>query len=126
VRRLLKITAILVIGILTARPVLSSLACTVRMVASCAPHCPMEMSAMGAECPMSGMIGTPQNCCSLNVVVAVLPRAAQPKTKAALLSLVPAALGAASVSAQPFTTPVSSSPRASSPPRYVVNRVFRI
>jgi hypothetical protein len=124
--RLLKITALLVIGILTARPVLSSLNCAVRMVDSCKPGCPMATNRLAANCPMSGVLGASGDCCAANRIEAVLPKAghqknvvAHPSPAAGFASALPAA-GIA------LPSPVSVDFRALSHPRYIVNRVFRI
>ncbi|HTW81149.1 MAG TPA: hypothetical protein VME23_16490 [Terracidiphilus sp.] len=84
---------------------------------------------MASDCPMMGMTaaqGCMQNCCSRNVIEAVLSRASSNKAKAA--SSAPLAV--------PTSTTVAADParlvvvlrcvRADSPPRYIVNRVFRI
>lgn len=123
--RQLKFTALLIIGILAARPVLSNLYCAVRMITSCAQKCPMGAVA-AAECPMTRMVGASPNCCAYNSFEAVLRRAAHEKTKVEPLSFAAVQAEAATSDVGLSISAVAVFPRTSSPPRYVVNRVFRI
>jgi hypothetical protein len=128
-KHLLKTAVLLVVGLLAAQPVLSSLDCAAGMAAACVPGCPMAMSSMSSDCPMKGMSaaeGCPQSCCTQNSLNAVLPQAAPDKSKAtihisaATLASVYAAAGLEK------PTAVSLEGRADTPPRYILNRVFRI
>ncbi|HUB51477.1 MAG TPA: hypothetical protein VL986_04990 [Terracidiphilus sp.] len=128
-KRLLQIAAVLVIGLMAAQPVLSSLDCAARMASSCAPGCPMAMSVMAPDCAMTGMSATQdctQNCCSRNSVEAMLLQVSTGKARTA--SSIPAAILATTTSAPVVAIPAEAAldVRSSSPPRYIVNRVFRI
>lgn len=128
-KHLLKSAVLLVVGLLAAQPVLSSLSCAAGMAPACAPGCPMATSGMASNCPMTGMSaaeGCAQNCCTQNSVDAVLPRIARDHSKVG--ALVPVAAFAGPIAAAGLEKPaaVSFDFRADSPPRYIVNRVFRI
>lgn len=128
-KHLLKTAVLVVIGLLAAQPVLSSLSCAAGMAAACVPGCPMAMSGMTPDCPMKGMSaaeGCPQSCCTQNTFNAVLPKAARNKS---IVSIhVPAATLASVYAAAGLEKPAVASleARADTPPRYILNRVFRI
>jgi hypothetical protein len=132
-KRLLPLAALLVICLLAGQPVLSSLACVDGMAVPCVPSCPMAMgemaTGMAPDCPMEGMTAAescPQTCCANHVLEAVLQQA--PPDKARLAHLGPSYgfvnATAASEPSSPVTAPFEL--RSSSPPRYILNRVFRI
>ena len=128
-KRLLQFAAIVVIGLMAAQPVLSSLTCVARMASSCAPGCPMGMSGMSPDCPMKDMSanqGCARNCCSNSAVMATLPQVSPVKAK--VVVAVPMAILTSVAIAPAAASPVagSSGVRSSSPPRYIANRVFRI
>jgi hypothetical protein len=128
-KHLLKSAVLLVIGLLAAQPVLSSLNCAAGLAAACAPGCSMAMSSMAPDCPMSGMSATegcPQNCCTQNSVNAVLPKAATDKSKVTIHVPV-AALASVDAAAGPEKPAAESlDARIDTPPLYILNRVFRI
>jgi hypothetical protein len=128
-KHLLKTAVLLVVGLLVAQPVLSSLSCAAGMAAACVPGCPMAMSGMAPDCPMKGMSaaeGCPQGCCTQKTVNAVLPKSARNKSKVSVH--VPVATLASVYAAAGLERPaaVSHEARANTPPRYILNRVFRI
>lgn len=128
-KQLLKNVVLLVIGLLAAQPVLSSLNCVAGMVPACAPGCPMAMSIMAPDCPMSGMSaaeGCSQSCCTQNAINAVLPRTAPEKSK--VLAHSPVALITSVYAAAGFErqAAVSLDVSAETPPRHILHRVFRI
>jgi hypothetical protein len=133
-KNLLKTTVLLIAGLLAAQPVLSSLSCVAGMAPACAPDCPMAMSSMAPDCPMNGMgatgmtadQGCQRNCCTRNAFDAVLPRIGRDKSQVAIH--VPVAAFAVTFAAAQPERPATDSfdPLADSPPRYIMNRVFRI
>jgi hypothetical protein len=128
-KHLLKTAGLLIIGLLAAQPVLSSLSCAAGLAAACARGCPMAMSSMAPDCPMSGMSDSEscaQNCCPQNTINAVLPRAARDKSKVTIH--IPVAAFAGAFASARFENPALGSldPRADSPPIYILNQVFRI
>ena len=127
-KRQVQIFATLLIGLLTAGPALAAVACTLnRMVR--ATSCPMGLAGMSVDCPMSHILEATdcwQHCCNrtLPQAVAIPGFPAKPR----LLAITP---GVALLTAPPATE-TDSSPRstplrvATSPPRYILLRVFRI
>jgi hypothetical protein len=128
-KHLFKNVVLLVISLLAAQPVLSSLNCVAGMVSACAPGCPMAMSNMAPDCPMTGLSaakGCQQNCCTQNAINAVLPRTAPEKSKASIhvqVALIASVYAASGLEKQ---AAASLDARADSPPQYILNRVFRI
>jgi hypothetical protein len=128
-KHLLKIAVVLIVGLLVAQPVLSSLSCAAGSAAACVPGCPMAMSSMAPDCSVKGMSaaeGCPQSCCTQNTLTAVLPKAATDKSRITIS--IPVAAFASSVASTGIEKPaaVSLEARADTPPRYILNRVFRI
>jgi hypothetical protein len=128
-----KTVLLVVIGLLAAQPVLSSLSCAAGM-AACIPACPMAMSGMVPDCPMPGTMvagmsaaeGCPQNCCTQNAVNAVLPKSAPDKSKVSIANQVAAltSIYAAPGIEKPAVELLEA--RADTMPRYILNHVFRI
>jgi hypothetical protein len=120
--------ATLLIGLLTAGPALAAAACTLNSMAM-ATSCPREMAGLSADCPMSHVLEATdcrQDCCNrtLPQAVAIPGFPAKPRFLAvtpdvALLTALPAA----ETDSSPQSTPLRV---ASSPPRYILLRVFRI
>ena len=128
-KHLLKTSALLVVALLAAQPVLASVSCVAGMAPACTPDCPMAMTSMAPDCPMTGMTasgGCPQNCCTRNAVEAVLPQAVPDKFKVTFH--IPVAVFSSAAAAAGLENPAAASlqPRADSPPRYILNRVLRI
>ena len=127
-KRLLQVAATGVIAVLALQPAPVGLACTLQMPAS-GTACPMGMTEMTPDCPMAQQMadaGCMQQCCNHG-----LPRIAAP----ALTLVKPRSGGAAAVMARipvvpetALATPSLSWQTADSgpPPRYLLNRVFRI
>jgi hypothetical protein len=128
-KHLPKTAVLLVVGLLAAQPVLSSLGCAAGMAAACVPGCPMAMSSMAPDCPMKGMSaaeGCPQSCCTQDTVNAVLPKASTDKSKVTIHIPVATFASAYAVAGLEKPAAVSLEARADTPPRYILNRVFRI
>jgi hypothetical protein len=126
---LLKNVVLLLIGLLAAQPVLSSLNCVAGLVPACVQVCPMAMGSMAPNCPMQGMTGSTgeqQNCCAHNSLEAMLPQSVIAHAKVAV-HIPSAELVVAPIVATPAgPVVVSFSARASAPPRYILNQTFRI
>jgi hypothetical protein len=133
-RHLLKTSVLLVIGLLAAQPVLSSLNCAAGLAPACVPGCLMAMVSMAPDCAMTGMSATGmtaaedclQSCCAQNTFAAILPQAAPDKSKVTILVPVAAFAGTLATTGLEKPTAQSLDPHPDSPPRYIVNRVFRI
>jgi hypothetical protein len=130
-KRLLKFVAAFAIAVLVAQPALASLPCTFGPSVTCAADCPMAMSGMGKDCPMTGSNSVaaadcPQNCCSHRVAQALAPLAEVQKLRLIALS---AFLWSPAAAFQPDPAFAQQQPlrfRADPPPRYILNQVFRI
>jgi hypothetical protein len=133
-KHLLKTAVLLVIGFLAAQPVLSSLSCAAGLAVACTPSCQMATSNMAPDCPMTGTSATgmsasggcPQNCCTQNSLNALLPQPAPDKSK--VTTPLPVAILARvyAVAGREKPAAISLEGRADTPPRYILNRVFRI
>jgi hypothetical protein len=124
---LLKNVVLLVIGLLAAQPVLSSLNCAAWMARTCAPGCPMAMTSMGPDCPMLSITdaeGCSQKCCTQ--VEALLPRTSADKSKTTIQVPVAALAGVLQADRLEIPAVEAGDRRADSPPLYILNRVFRI
>ena len=127
--RTTQFAATLAIALLTVQPVLASLPCDANPASACVPGCRMNMSSMGADCPMAGLImdaSCGQNCCAQAGLQTLAPAVAAEKLRIAVV-------------AGPLVLHVAQAPanrvagieridqvRGDSPPRYIVNQVFRI
>jgi hypothetical protein len=128
-KHLLKTAVLLIIGLLAAQPVLSSLSCAAGLAAACVPGCPMAMSNMAPDCPMTGMSaaeGCPQNCCTQSTLNAVLPQTAPDKFKVSIHIPIATFASVSAAAGLEKRSAVSLDARADTPPRYILNRVFRI
>jgi len=126
-KHLLKNVVLLVIGLLAAQPVLSSLNCAAWMAHTCAPGCPMTMTSMGPDCPMAGFTdaeGCSQKCCTQ--VEALLPRTSTDKSTATIQVHVAAYADVVQADRLEIPAVDSADRSADSPPLYILNRVFRI
>ena len=128
-KRMAQFAAILAIAFLMAQPAFASPACTFESAAGCVVDCPMDMQGMGPDCPMTGPIvsfGCPTDCCSHAAVQAMESIVAPEKLRVGAQQAV-----ASDASEAPIAAPVADRPsglaiRGSSPPRYLMNQVFRI
>lgn len=128
-KHLLKTVVLLVIALLAAQPVLSSLNCAAGAAPACVPGCPMAMGSMGPNCSMSGIsaaAGCQQDCCTRHAADAVLLPASRDKSKITLHTPVAAFASTFAEAGQDNPIADSFDPRADSPPRYIMNSVFRI
>lgn len=121
--------AVLVIVLLAVTPAFTGLPCVVATRTACAPGCPMAMNGICSDCPMSRQMGASQcpcNCCSQTLpetfTLSASPQKLHPGALASPLVIgvtIPAAI-------RTFAAPAAVEGRASPPPLYLVNRVFRI
>jgi hypothetical protein len=128
-KRLTQLATVAVIALLVVTPALASLPCTSGLRAACAGDCPMMMNGMGTDCPMAGREtagGCSPNCCaaaaSQVAVFAVTPK----KLKLASGVSTPVVIGEAVAQEQSAAIDSQTETRATSPPHYLLNRVFRI
>jgi hypothetical protein len=121
-KRTLQLVAVLVMGLLAGAPVLAGVRC-VMSAAGMASACPMDMSNMGSDCPMPRMdvLACVSDCCAQQAPAVTAKQLVAEKASPA--------------TAMPLPTPAVKVvwagvllrvPETSSPPVYVLNRVFRI
>ncbi len=127
-KRLAQFAAALVIGLLAGQPVAEALGCSRHMCAM-PSACPMEMSVMPPDCPMAKPMPSVEcfpSCCghALPQPASVNSAPMEPvKVQAVLLPaaiLTEPSVETAAAVVQPV--PIVSS----SPPRFLLNRAFRI
>jgi hypothetical protein len=127
-KRLIQFAAVLTIALMAGSPVAEALACSTLMGEGTAA-CPMGMSEMGPDCPMAQQMagdGCAQECCNhalplmpTPLLIPVKPRIASPSQFIALILASPDAEQSAIAKSK-------GPPPSISPPRYILNRVFRI
>jgi hypothetical protein len=126
-KRQFQLFALLLTALLAGGPSLAAAACALNNLAMGA-DCPMGMAEMGADCPMAQDLTTAdcsQDCCnraqSQAVVIPGIP--VRPKLLVATLHFALLAelprVETASIESEPLRV-------SSSPPRYILLRVFRI
>ena len=127
-KRLAQFAALFVMAFLMGQPVAEALQCSRHTCATPSP-CPMEMSDMSADCPMAQPMPTvdcfPSCCGHANPQSAVLSATPAEPVKAQS-AILPAAILSDSrlelIASAAHAVPVTSN----SPPRFILNRVFRI
>lgn len=124
-KRFFQFVSILAIGLLMGPAGFEAVLCG--SVGQSTP-CPMAIHDMGPDCPMAGptaSLNFPQNCCAQRCLPQVLPWARPVKPKVAILqtAIMPLVLLVASP-VRVLAKPIDAS--ASSPPRFILYRVFRI
>lgn len=127
-KRFIQFAAVLTIALMAGSPVAEALACSTLMGEGTGA-CTMGMSEMGTDCPMAQPMaagGCAQECCNhalplvpAPLLIPVKPRIASPSQFIALILASPDAEQAA------IAKSTGPSP-STSPPRYILNRVFRI
>jgi hypothetical protein len=128
-KRIAQFVAVLGIALVAVQPVLASLPCVVSSGGVCISGCPMATIEMGPDCSMQGPMAEsscPQNCCDHNAFQATAPLAVHDKSRLSAPSTALALTMALAVTAPAAHTQVNHGPRADSPPRYILNQVFRI
>lgn len=120
-RRLLQAVAVAVAGLLVVQPALAAFACTTPS------HCAMSVSEMGPECLMARSLAAgdcSSDCCEHKLPVASQnwTTLAKPRTQGVHYISIAAAPDTESAFATPRPEPLP----LSSPPLYVLHRVFRI
>lgn len=127
--QLTKIVSVVVVGLLAVAPVLAGLPCAASVHPACAAEGPMAMSGMGADCPMAGQMaagGCPQDCCASAIAQAVTLVAAPERLRLVAAASPPVVAAEVAVHGRAPTVFAETEARASSPPPYLLNRVFRI
>jgi len=90
------------------------------------PNCPMNHPAAGSASRGMASSDCPQNCCGHAFAQAMAPGATSDKLKLIAAAAALAQPGLISF-ADPLLRPLANlEPQFSSPPRYVLNQVFRI
>jgi hypothetical protein len=128
--RITQFAAAFALAFLMAQPVLASLPCEANHASPCASGCPMAMSEMGADCPMASQhmmdAGCLQTCCARAGLQTFAPAVGAGKLRAGVAA-VPLAQLVTVLPANRITGfGRASEVRGESPPRYIVNQVFRI
>ena len=124
-KRGLQFVAVLIVSFLAGAPVLAGLACAAQPVAG--SDCPMDMSNMANDCPMShaSVRECPLDCCARSQSVVVAQDVVFLKQRHVVEPL--AVPGGVADGARRELAVADLSVRAmSSPPVYILNRVFRI
>jgi len=127
-KRAFTIAGFLLVVLLGAGPASAALGCVLSNSAM-GPSCPMGMAAMDADCPMSharASVACSQDCCNRTAPVAIVLNGipVKPKFVAAVLPMTGLTLPTATEgNSRSVALP---SYAVSSPPRYILLRVFRI
>lgn len=126
-KRAIQIFAVTLISLLAAGPAWAAVSCALGNTAMGA-SCPMGMPQMGADCPMAqdlAMTYCSQDCCngtmSQAIVFPGIPAQSKIATTAPGVLSLNARRTGASADHEPFSLAVTTSP-----PRYLLLRVFRI
>jgi hypothetical protein len=129
-KKYLQLVAVLAIALLTAEPALAGLTCSMGTASAlpCAPHCPMAKHRMGMNCqmPRASRMGCMQECCRFGWPEATVKSAQGNKPKAAVSAISIANRVATEGPITAYAAPSPSDLVASSPPRHILFRVFRI
>jgi len=128
-KRIAQFAAVLAIALFVAQPALAGSICIFGQSATCVTGCPMAMDNMGPDCPMaSGMVasGCSMDCCPGAAMQASEPLAAANKWRTAVQTLALADASEISAANPVAVGPISVKFRGVSPPRYILNQVFRI
>lgn len=128
-KRFAQLVAVLAIALFAIQPALAGMSCMPNQSAACVPGCPMAMDSMGADCPVAGQAMASEclpNCCTHGVSPAIAPLVPSERLRLAmfLISAARPDAGQSAKTAASFFAPIES--RAVSPPRYILNQVFRI
>jgi hypothetical protein len=123
-KRLVQFAAVALVGLVGAQPALAGLLC-----AAPAAACPMAMTDMGPDCPMSGAMAAAE--CPLTAYLHAIPQSVASVAATGRPKAEPpaSAHGAAPVMPLAHRTLVAlnaTAAEASSPPLYILHRVFRI
>lgn len=126
-KRIIQFVAVMVIAVLALSPAAEGLACLTHM-AGRASACPMGMGELGPDCQMARDVATgcDTDCCNHPAPPIAAAWAATTKPKGvAAVALTALVVNAPAVAAVPAVKAMEPAMEAS-PPRYVLNRVFRI
>jgi len=128
-KRVVQFAALVTIALMAGSPLAEGLVCSILMDADRAA-CPMEMGEMGPRCPMADLVAADKcapECCNLTLpkLFAEMVTPAKPNSgslHAAAAEPIPDTAAARNRTAAWFFETAATS----SPPRYILNRVFRI
>jgi len=126
-KRAFQIAGILLIILLGAGPASAAVGCVLGN-STMVPSCPIAMIGMDADCPMSHVLAASdcsQDCCNRTAPIALVVNAVSVKPKLSAARQIGALTGSSApeVNFRPEALPGFA---ASSRPRYIVLRVFRI
>jgi len=126
-KRVIQIFAVMLIWLLSAGPAWAALSCALGNTAIGA-SCPMGMARMDADCPMSHAMAMDcsQDCCNRTLPQTIVVPGVPARSK--ILATTPGSFSLPAVETieTSANTELVSLETASSPPRYLVLRVFRI
>lgn len=130
-KKVLQIVVVALVAVLTAQPAIAGLTCGMRVspVAAGASACGMEMSEMGAHCPMPHHgtdTGCLQDCCRNGLPQAVVRSALKAKPKAARAKFLQPAPSPLATGSAIFAAPPREEIAAAGPARHILLQVFRI
>lgn len=125
-KRVFQFAAMVVVLLLAAQPALAGVACATGGMARAA--CPMGMSEMGSDCPMAYGLAADctRDCCDRTTTKAVVLPAAPIKPRTLVASAVVSTAVEPPISAVLRADWLAPMAVSSSPPHYLLNRVFRI
>jgi hypothetical protein len=127
-RRAFQFAAAILALSLAVQP-LATAACGMASPASCPLGMSMGMSQMSPDCPMAQQMGDTvcmQDCCNHAVPRTAAPAVAPAKRRVGTVIAVTATAVAAPATPRPRPAIGSPAPVSSSPPHYILYRVFRI
>jgi len=127
-KRAIQLAAVLLIALMAGQPVLAAANCEMDMSGSPA-SCPMGMSTMGADCPMAHGMSAEclTRCLDCAAATDLALNAVQAKPKMIVAELATSAEIASQIIDPPRTAfRARAAVFSGSPPRYLLNRAFRI
>ncbi len=126
-KRIAQFAAVLAIALLVAQPAIAGATCLFGPAAACVSGCPM--AGMGPDCPMTGQTvasSCPMDCCSHAALQATDPQVAPSKVRVVVQPIAFAEHYKVSIANPIAVAREIVKIRSVSPPRYILNRAFRI
>jgi hypothetical protein len=124
-KRFIQFAAVVLMGLMAVQPAMAVLPCVEGEHAACVPGCPMTANGMSGDCHTNSMAATGN--CRPESLPQVFAWIGTPKELhlSALASPVAAAFAIPAAELR-FAVRLAIDARAASPPRYLLNQVFRI
>ncbi len=125
-KRVSQFAAVIMVLLLGVQPALAGVACA--RIGAMRTACPMCIGAMGADCPMAHAVAADctTNCCNQTILKAVVLPAAPAKPRSAATNAWMSTAVDLQAAAVPRSGCLPPATASSSPPRYLLSRVFRI